>query len=298
MKRLTILLTLILCSTAIAAYAQNNVQSNEALYIGNSTDNSISKENGKMRVTLNGMCFDFGGNANNGSDVTLTPVVYTNSTQKAYWGFAGIGSPSFNHFALFEIGASSLANLDYSAYTPEEANALMFSSNKSVHLSMNLGTVNVPLNKSRSLVLSAAYGCTIDNYAFAGDYSMELRDGMMRPVKLDGSIKKSKLIASYFHVPLTLDWNIKGGNFFISAGVTLDVLMNTKLKYKFPRTSIDGEVTLNPIQVGATARIGWKRLYAFANYSFIDMFKTNTGLFNVDTGPRGKRLSAGMGIWF
>ena len=244
-----------------------------------------------MRLTLNGMCFDFGNNSSNQSSVTVTPATYIQNSRKAYWGFAGIGSPNINHLALFEIGASTLTNLDYSAYSPEEANALMFSSNKSVHLSFNLGTINVPLNKSRSLVLSAAYGFSCDNYTFAGSYSMEFRDGMMRPVELGGNIKKSKLLTSYFHVPVMLDWNINGSNFFISAGVTLDVLINSSLKYKFPKTSIDGEVTLNPIQVGATARLGWKRLYVFANYSFIDMFKAGTG-------PKARRLSAGMGIWF
>ena len=292
MKHLTVLLTLILSYVTLAqAQTEEQPVQGEALYIGTSTENSISKEDGKMRLTLNGMCFDFGSNSNNQSSVTVTPKVYTTNTRKAYWGFAGVGSPSFNHLALFEVGASSLANLDYSAYSPEEANALMFSSNKSVHLTINLGTVNVPLNKSRSLVLSAAYGFTCDNYAFAGNYSMEFHDGMMRPVELGGNIKKSKLLTSYFHVPVMLDWNIKGSDFFISAGVTLDVLINTNLKYKFPKTSIDGEVTLSPIQVGATARIGWKRLYAFANYSFIDMFKAGTG-------PNARRLSAGMGIWF
>ena len=67
--------------------------------------------------------------------------------------------------------------------------------------------------------------------------------------------------------------------------------MNSKLFFKKPRTSIDGEVTLNPVQVGATARIGWGKLYGFVNYSFMEMFKR-------DTGPGGNRLSAGIGLFF
>lgn len=289
MKRLTIILAIITCCIA-TTHAQTNDEQSNTLYIGNSADNSISNKDGKMRLTLNGMCFDFGSSENK-SNITVTTDYLETSRKKAYYGFLGVGSPNFNHHAFMEIGASILTQLDYSAYTPEEANALMFSNNKAVHVTMNVGTLNVPLNKSRSLVLSTSFGFTCENYTFAGDYTMKFEDGMMRPVALEGKIKKSKLGASYFHVPITLDWNINNSDFFISAGVTLDVLMSSHLKYKFPKTIIDGEVTLNPIQVGATARIGWKRLYAFANYSFIDMFKAGTG-------PKARRLSAGMGIWF
>lgn len=289
MKRLTIILAIITGCIA-TTHAQTNDQQSNTLYIGNSADNSISNKDGKMRLTLNGMCFDFGSSENK-SNITVTTDYLETSRKKAYYGFLGIGSPNFNHHAFMEIGASILTQLDYSAYTPEEANALMFSNNKAVHITMNVGTLNLPLNKSRSLVLSTSFGFTCENYTFAGDYTMKFEDGMMRPVALEGKIKKSKLGASYFHVPITLDWNINNSDFFISAGVTLDVLMSSHLKYKFPKTIIDGEVTLNPIQVGATARIGWRRLYAFANYSFIDMFKAGTG-------PKARRLSAGMGIWF
>lgn len=290
MKHLTILLTLIISSITLAQAQTQEQQQSGTLYIGENKDNTITTNDGKMRLTLNGMCFDFGGDNDESSVVVINDRI-TTSGKKAYYGFLGVGSPNFNHHAFMEIGANVLTQLDYSAYTPEEANALMFSSNKAVHITMNVGTLNVPLNRSRSLVLSTSFGFTCENYTFAGDYTMKFEDGMMRPVALEGKIKKSKLEASYFHVPVTLDWNINSSNFFISAGLTLDVLMNSRLKYKFPKTKIEDEVTLNPIQVGVTARIGWKRLYAFTNYSFIDMFKANTG-------PKARRLSAGMGIWF
>jgi hypothetical protein len=119
---------------------------------------------------------------------------------------------------------------------------------------------------------------------------MEYRDGMMRPLAIDGEIKKSKMVASYFHVPITLDWNIKS-DFFISAGVNVDILTGSHLKYKFPKTKIKEEITLNPVQVGLTARVGWKRIYVFTNYAFNDIFKEGTG-------PEGHRLSVGMGIGF
>ena len=183
-----------------------------------------------------------------------------------------------------------LIGADYSMYSPEDANALMFSSTKNINYTFNVGTLNVPLTQSRSLVFSMAFGFTFDDYTFNNNYTFKYSDGMMRPVALEGNIKKSKFSTSYFHLPLMLDWNVKH-NFFIAAGANLDILMTTNTKYKFPRTTVQDKATVSPIQVGATARIGWKRLYGYVNYSFIDLFREGTG-------PKGKRLSAGVGIWF
>ena len=91
-------------------------------------------------------------------------------------------------------------------------------------------------------------------------------------------------------MPLLLNWNFKK-RFFIAAGINLDILVSSALQFKKPITTIEGEITLNPIQVGATARIGWRKLYGFVNYSFMEIFKQNTG-------PGGNRVSAGVGLFF
>lgn len=65
----------------------------------------------------------------------------------------------------------------------------------------------------------------------------------------------------------------------------------SRLEYKKPQHSVNGTMPLNPIQVGITGRIGWKRLYAFVNYSPMNFYKSETNI-------KGHRLSAGAGIWF
>jgi hypothetical protein len=254
------------------------------VYIDSEGANSISSNNGNLNITLNGSRFEIG---NSKIEHVETPV---RKTQRAYFGIFGFGSPNFNHIGFFEIGANMLVGADYSMYSPEDANALMFSSTKSISYSFNVGTLNVPLTPKRSLVFSMAFGFTFEDFAFNDNYTFKYMDGMMRPVALEGSIKKSKFSASYFRIPVMLDWNIKH-NFFISAGANLDILMSTQTRYKFPKTIIQDKATISPIQVGVTARIGWKRLYGYVNYSFIDLFREGTG-------PKGKRLSAGVGIWF
>ena len=130
---------------------------------------------------------------------------------------------------------NTLVGTDYSMYSNDEANQLMFTNKKAVNFTFNVGSFNVPLNPRRTLVLSGAFGFTYDNYTFADNYTMEYRDGMMRPVALDGNIKKSKMVTTYFHVPVMIDLNL-GKSFFISAGVNLDVLIGSHLKYKSPWT--------------------------------------------------------------
>lgn len=268
------------------AWAQTDTEEG-TIYLSGNKESSVTSKDGRMQLTLNGLNFDFG--AKKSSERT---VVHTrkSSGKSVYFGIVGIGSPNINHLAAVELGVNTLVNTDYSAYTPEEANAMLFSSRKAVSFTCNIATLNAPLNKRRTLVASMAFGITSENYTFAGPYTMELRDGMMHPVKIDDNPKKSKLTATYIHMPIMLDWNIKS-NFFIAAGINFDVLVGSHLKYKFPKTKIKDELMLSPVQVGLTARIGWKRIYGFVNYAFVDMFKQGGG-------PKGKRLSAGVGFWF
>lgn len=289
MKRLISILTFALMAIG-SAYAQETTEAKgttndeSVVYLDSDGTNSISSNNGNISIMLNGSRFEIGNGKIEHIETT------TKQPQRAYFGLFGCDSPSFNHLAFFEIGASMLAETDYSMYSPEDANALMFSSTKSINYTFNIGTLNVPLNPKRSLVFSMAFGFTFDDYTFNDNYTIKYADGMMRPIPLEGNIKKSKFNTSYFHLPIMFDWNIKH-NFFIAAGANLDILMTTNTKYKFPRTTVQDKATVSPIQVGATARIGWKRLYGYVNYSFIDLFREGTG-------PKGKRLSAGCGIWF
>ena len=289
MKKGILILSILLLSS-VAVWSQDVVIENDesVISLDSKGANTVSTEDGKLLLTLNGTRFYVGQEAKSVKGESSPSVAY--SQKKAYFGLFGIGSPNINHIAAFEIGVNTLVGTDYSMYSKDEANQLMFTNKKAVNFTFNVGSFNVPLNPRRTLVLSGAFGFTYDNYTFADNYTMEYRDGMMRPVALDGNIKKSKMVTTYFHVPVMIDLNL-GKSFFISAGVNLDVLIGSHLKYKFPKTTIDDTITLNPVQFGITGRVGWKRFYGFVNYSFIDMYKKGSA-------PGGKRLSAGAGIWF
>ena len=284
MKRFT--LTLLLFSVLCPVVAQEQGDNRIAI----DDNNTIIVKDGKLSLELNGLKFDFKGDDNDNQGLTI--IENTNYTSKSavHYSFMGLGAPSYNHLALIELGSNFLANTDYSDYSVEEADHLAFSNHKSVYFAINLATINVGLNRSRTLGFTMGIGFACDNYTFAGKYTMELRDGMMRPVALDEGIKKSKLAASYLHIPFIFDWNIKRG-FFLGVGANVDILINSALSYKKPKTAIKGVAQLNPVQVGITGRIGWKRIYFFANYSFMQMFKNGVG-------PKGNRMSMGAGLYF
>ena len=320
MKRFILTLTILLVATTLYAQIPDSLNNEHVIYLDSHKGNSISSSNnGRLSLLLNGIRFEIGNKQEKADSVCyykknadgsmqllsrdeLLVAAYNanleainanknrESSSKAHFGLFGIGAPSYNHFSVVEIGSNMFTGLSYDGYTTEEAHNLTFSTRKAVCVTMNVAELNVSLTPNHALAASMAFGFTWENYTIAGNYTMKYRDGMMRPLAVDANLKKSKMVASYFHVPITLDWNIKSG-FFISAGVNLDILMGSHLKYKFPKTKIKDEITLNPFQFGVTARMGWNRIYVFANYAFSEMFKHGTG-------PVANRFSIGMGIGF
>lgn len=289
-----LLIAISLFAVAVCS-AQDVVEEGESVYVGD--NNVVSSKNGMLSLYLNGATIEIGQRESDISgDAAYAEMVEaindepTSNGRRAYFGFLGIGAPYFNHFALLELGTNSFVCANYSAYSDVEANNMMFNANHSFTFTANLGTLNISLNQKRSLALSLAFGVTIDRYGFMSNHTLEFVDGMMRPVTLDQSYTRSSMEASYFRMPITLDWNITR-TAFVSVGVNFDVLFGSSLIYKKPRTTIQDTVTLNPIQFGVTARVGWKRIYGYVNYSFNDVFKRGTG-------PEGKRLSVGIGLWF
>ncbi len=160
---------------------------------------------------------------------------------------------------------------------------------KSIHVAFNFVTFNTLLTKSRTLGLSIGLGLSVENYVFSNDLTIKYADGMMRPEPIDASYKKSKLVATYLHVPVLLDWNIRRG-LFLTAGLNFDLNIGGHTKIKFPKEKYRN-CHLNPFNVGATVRLGFQRLYVYGNYSFMEMFKQ-------DQGPKAHRMSVGLGLWF
>ena len=276
MKRviITFIVALVTCIAAVAQTAEEVAVDNQTIYISDSGEQSLAADDdGSMLLTVNGVEDAFGYHA-----------------KRVHIGIFGLGSPSYNHLALVELGKSWFVGESYSGYSSEEIGNMEFTSNRSTHATCNLIALNVTLDKRNKFVFSTGFGFSVDRVHFAKNVTLIYDNGRISAVELDPTISKSWLTASYLHFPLLFDWNISNG-FFLSVGAYLDVLMGSALEYKKPKTKVEGTMPLNPVQVGVSGRIGWRRLYAFVNYTPMSFYKSQTNV-------KLNRMSAGVGIWF
>ena len=281
MKR--IFLTLFSVATVASASAQQT--DNSKIYLNEQQQTSLSASGHTATLSVGGLELIFGE-----QDPALTLGVYPhNNESNTKISFAGFNGVSYNHLSLMEFGFCQIVGTDYGAYAAEDRGFMDLNNGKSIHVAFNFVTFNTLLTKSRTLGLSIGLGLSVENYVFSNDRTIKYADGMMRPEPIDASYKKSKLVATYLHVPVLLDWNIRRG-LFLSAGLNFDLNIGGHTKIKFPKEKYRN-CHLNPFNVGATVRLGFQRLYVYGNYSFMEMFKQ-------DQGPKAHRMSVGLGLWF
>ena len=274
-----------LISTMVLVVLFYGASAQQVISLDSKGQSSVTAKDGQLAINIAGMSFSFGGEKN--SSPTSGKTTKKSVAQFAY---AGITAPKYNHLSLFEIGTNFLVQTDFSAMDKPVATALDFSSRKAVQCTINLMTMNVPLNPKRTLGFTLGFGFEMNNYTFNDKVLLKYEQGSFVVEPLQQSVKKSKLAVTYIHIPMLFDWNIRRG-FFISAGATFDILMGSQLSYKNPKTKIEGKLPLNPVQVGVTSRIGWRRVYAFVNYSLLNMYKNKTDI-------TARRMSAGVGLYF
>ncbi len=274
-----------LFSVAIVASAAAQQTDNSKIYLNEQQQTSLSASGHTATLSVGGLELIFGE-----QDPALTLGVYPhNNESNTKISFAGFNGVSYNHLSLMEFGLCQIVGTDYGAYAAEDRGFMDLNNGKSIHVAFNFVTFNTLLTKSRTLGLSIGLGLSVENYVFSNDLTIKYADGMMRPEPIDASYKKSKLVATYLHVPVLLDWNIKKG-LFLSAGFNFDLNIGGHTKIKFPKEKYRN-CHLNPFNVGATVRLGFQRLYVYGNYSFMEMFKQ-------DQGPKAHRMSVGLGLWF
>ena len=274
-----------LFSVAIVASAAAQQTDNSKIYLNEQQQTSLSASGHTATLSVGGLELIFGE-----QEPALTLGVYSHKNESnTKISFAGFNGVSYNHLSLMEFGFCQIVGTDYGAYAAEDRGFMDLNNGKSIHVAFNFVTFNTLLTKSRTLGLSIGLGLSVENYVFSNDLTIKYADGMMRPEPIDASYKKSKLVATYLHVPVLLDWNIRRG-LFLSAGLNFDLNIGGHTKIKFPKEKYRN-CHLNPFNAGATVRLGFQRLYVYGNYSFMEMFKQ-------DQGPKAHRMSVGLGLWF
>ncbi len=176
----------------------------------------------------------------------------------------------------------------YAAYPDSEA-GFMDLGIQSGSITINLTTLSTSLARGNRLGVTMGIGFTYNQYALDMPTKLVKADRMLHPLAPEGSLKWTRLRSWWVHMPLVLEVN-PTRNFFISAGGYADFLFWSDAKWKSPKEKLR-DPYMSPIQVGLTARIGFRQYYFYGNYALTEFFQKGKG-------PRLSQYSFGLGIGF
>lgn len=186
------------------------------------------------------------------------------------------------HWEGIEFGFNGFDKPDYSMY-PGNEDFMSLNQGKSMEFDLNFYELNISLAKSY-VGLVSGMGLSFNNYRFENPYTIEKGQNMTLPVQLNpDNLSKTKLALTYLNVPLLLEFQIpvnqNEGRLFINAGLVGGVKIgsHTKVKYGDTKDKDRSGFNLNSFKYSATARIGYKDISLFANYSLTPLFQSGKG---------------------
>ena len=185
------------------------------------------------------------------------------------------------HWEGFELGFNAFDKADYSLY--EGIEFMSLNQGKSMELDFNFYEINIGLAKSY-VGLVSGMGLSFNNYRFENPYTLARGPLMTGAVRLDyDDLSKTKLAVSYLKVPVLLEVQIpvnqNEGRLFINGGIIGGVKIgsHTKVKHGNVKDKDRSGFNMNSFKYEATARIGYKGVALFANYSLNPLFQSGKG---------------------
>jgi hypothetical protein len=192
---------------------------------------------------------------------------------------------SLDMFSGMEMGWCNLVGTDYAGYAQQDfldcQNGL-----SSFHFGMDIVKATVALNQSRNLYFVTGVQMNNENYTFRNHVTLGYENGKIIPIPISSDYKKSKLVTTYFAVPLGFKLDISRKTSLSAYGFG-GVLMESYTKYKKPKHKDHGIDGLNPFQYGVGASLLFDDYGIFAKYS-------TSPLFESGKGPKAYSFSVGM----
>ena len=187
------------------------------------------------------------------------------------------------HWEGVEFGFNAFDKPNYSMYSPADKDFMSLNQGKSMEFGLNFYELNIGLAKSY-VGLVSGMGLSFNNYRFDNPYTLKKGQFMTEPVSLNPeNLSKTKLAVTYLNVPILLEFQIpvnqNEGRLFINAGLIGGVKIgsHTKVKYGDNKDKDRSGFNLNSFKYAATARIGYKNICLFANYSLTPLFQSGKG---------------------
>lgn len=210
-------------------------------------------------------------------------------------------SPKFKgHWAFFEMGVNSFANVDYAGYTIpglssyNGSNYLDINHNKSLEVNINLLKLSIGLQERKhNLGLVTGLGLNFNDYRFSNGFTIRNATGYIVPIPMsDPNLQKTKLSTGFLTVPLLIEFQIpRSGGLWLSMGVIGGLKMgsHTKVKIGSTKTKDRDDFNISPFRGGATARLGYKGFNIYGTYYFTPFFRDNRG-------PAMEPFTIGLGL--
>ena len=133
--------------------------------------------------------------------------------------------------------------------------------------------------------LTTGLGFSFQSFGLRDNYDLELSaDTLTASINPENVYSKNKLKASYFRVPLLLEFNSHKNNnkgFYLATGVVGGVRLSSKTKQIGKRDDLEfeskvkGDYGLESFQADAVVRIGYKDWGGHVSYSMLPLFDTD-----------------------
>ena len=191
------------------------------------------------------------------------------------------GCSDFGHWTGFEIGVNSMLN---------SSGGLTFGTDKfleidpaeSFNFALNFAQFELPF-KTQHVGLVTGLGFEHSRFGFKNNYVIDYNETTtFGTIDTTKNFSKNQLRAWYFHIPVLLQFNTSkyhSNNVHFAVGVIGAVRMTSKTVQEFDIPGGEQEdvakrkYNLNPYKLTATARLGYKNIGVFANYSMLSIFE-------------------------
>jgi hypothetical protein len=216
------------------------------------------------------------------------------------------------HWAGFEMGLNGYFNPDFNMSFPKESEYMDLQMTKSWAVHLNFFEQNVAFSRNKKWGMVTGLGINWNNYSFSKDTRLNADSSDLRGYIDQGiSIRKTKLTALYFDIPLLFEFQTNHyqnkNSFHFATGMVMGVRLSSHTKKYYDEWNKGFDVTeynketgkyeilytatspdyaiakdfndyyLNPFKFDATVRIGWGFINLFANYSINTLFKKDKG---------------------
>ncbi len=189
------------------------------------------------------------------------------------------------HFSGVDIGINNYFTSDFSTSLPANEEYMNLNTGKSWGININFLQQNIGL-VNNNIGLVTGLGLEFNNYRFDNNQLVLSGDStvLYAYTETQRNYEKNKLVTTYLTVPIMMEFQVPVGEkkkpVYLSVGATGSVKLGSHIKLKDNsghKEKNRDDYNLSPLRYGLTARIGYRCLNFFANYSLQPMFEKDKG---------------------